>query len=74
MRAEEGGVTLGNCLPGETILLKDDSGFAGKEIERETLNTNIHLRLRESFELLRRQLQEESVINFHVAGMAIPVG
>ena len=45
---------LGNCLPGDTILLKDDSGFAGKEIERETLNTIIHLRLRETFELLKR--------------------
>ena len=35
-------------------MLKDDSGFAGKEVERETLNTIIHLRLRETFELLKR--------------------
>jgi cell division protein FtsA len=41
LKIEEGGVTLGNCLPGETVLLRDDSGFAGKEIERETLNTII---------------------------------
>src|SRR6476620_5761733 len=64
LKIEEGSVTLGNCLPGETVLLKDDSGFAGKEIERETLNTIIHLRLRETFELLRRQLEEESFINY----------
>ena len=31
LKIEEGSVTLGNCLPGETVLLKDDSGFAGKE-------------------------------------------
>ena len=54
LKIEEGSVMLGNCLPGETILLKDDSGFAGKEVERETLNTIIHLRLRETFELLKR--------------------
>jgi len=35
LKIEEGSCTLGNCLPGEMILLKDDSGFAGKEIERE---------------------------------------
>jgi cell division protein FtsA len=74
LKVEEGSVTLGNCLPGETILLKDDSGFAGKEIERETLNTIIHLRLRESFELLKRQLEEEPFINYIGAGIFITGG
>ena len=37
LKIEEGSTVLGNCLPGETVLLKDDSGFAGKEVERETL-------------------------------------
>jgi cell division protein FtsA len=74
LKIEEGSVTLGNCLPGETILLKDDSGFAGKEVERETLNTIIHMRLRESLELLKRQLDEESFINFTGAGIFITGG
>src|ERR687887_73229 len=74
LKIEEGSVTLGNCLPGETILLKDDSGFAGKEIERETLNTIIHLRLRESFELLKRKLVEEPFINYIGAGVFITGG
>jgi cell division protein FtsA len=74
LKIEEGSVTLGNCLPGETIVLKDDSGFAGKEVGRETLNTIIHLRLRESFELLKRQLEEESFINYTGAGMFITGG
>jgi len=74
LKIEEGSCTLGNCLPGETILLKDDSGFAGKEIERETLNTIIHLRLRESLELLKRQLDEESFINYIGAGIFITGG
>ena len=74
LKIEEGSVTLGNCLPGETVLLKDDSGFAGKEIERETLNTIIHLRLRETFELLRRRLEEESFINYIGEGIFITGG
>jgi cell division protein FtsA len=74
LKIEEGGCVLGNCLPGETILLKDDSGFAGKEVERENLNTIIHLRLRETFELLKRQLEEESFINYAGAGIFITGG
>ncbi len=74
LKIEEGSVTLGNCLPGETVQLKDDSGFAGKEIERETLNTIIHLRLRETFELLKRKLEEEPFINYISEGVFITGG
>jgi cell division protein FtsA len=74
LKIEEGSCVLGNCLPGETILLKDDSGFAGKEIERETLNTIIHLRLRENLELLKRRLEEEPFINYLGAGVFITGG
>ena len=74
LKIEEGSVTLGNCLPGETVQLKDDSGFAGKEIERETLNTIIHLRLRETFELLKKKLEEEQFLNYIGEGIFITGG
>jgi len=74
LKIEEGSCTLGNCLPGETILLKDDSGFAGKEIERETLNTIIHLRVREAFDLLKRGLEEEPFLNYLGAGVFVTGG
>jgi cell division protein FtsA len=74
LKIEEGSVILGNCLPGETVLLKDDSGFAGKEIERETLNTIIHLRLRESFELLKRKLDQEPFLDYLGEGIFITGG
>ncbi len=74
LKIEEGSCVLGNCLPGETIVLKDDSGFAGKEIERETLNTIIHLRLRETFELLKRTVEDEPFINYVGAGIFITGG
>src|SRR6195256_452213 len=74
LKIDEGSVILGNSLPGETILLKDDSGFAGKEIEREILNTIINLRLRETFELLKRMLEEEPFINYIGEGVFITGG
>src|SRR3989440_2514173 len=74
LKIEEGSCVLGNCLPGEMILLKDDSGFAGKEIEREMLNTIIHLRVREGFELLKRRLEEEPYLSYLGAGIFITGG
>jgi len=74
LKVEEGSVILGNCLPGETVSLKDESGFAGKEIERETLNTIIHMRMRESLELLKRELDREAFIDFIGAGIFITGG
>lgn len=74
LKIEEGSVTLGNSLPGETILLKDDCGFAGREVERETLNTIIHLRMRESLELLKRELETQPFINYLGAGMLLTGG
>src|SRR5207247_3771351 len=74
LKIEEGSCILGNCLPGEMILLKDDSGFAGKEIERETLNTIIHLRAREGFELLKRRLDEGLYLSYLGAGIFITGG
>src|SRR3954451_22604747 len=74
LKIDEGSVILGNCLPGETVVLKDDSGFAGKEVERETLNTIIHLRVRETLELLKRKSEEESFINYIGEGIFITGG
>lgn len=75
VKCEEGSVILGNCLPGETIYLKDDSGFAGKEIEREMLNTIIHMRVRETLEILqRRMLQEGSQLDFLGVGILLTGG
>src|SRR5438067_867902 len=69
LKLEEGSVTLGMCLPGETVYLKDDCGFAGKEVERETLNTIIHMRIRELLELLRRKVEEQ--VDLHLLGAGV---
>ncbi len=74
LKIKEGSCVLGNSLPGETVTLKDEHGFAGKEVEREMLNTIIHMRLREAFELLKRELERAHYIDYIGAGMVLTGG
>lgn len=74
LKVDEGSVLLGNSLPGETIYLKDEHGFAAREIERETLNTIIHMRVRETLELLKRQIDAENFLHFLGAGVSLTGG
>jgi len=74
LKLEEGSVVLGSALPGEMLVLKDETGFAGREIEREMFNTIIHCRVRETFELLKRQLDEANYLNFLGAGLLLTGG
>ncbi len=74
LKIDEGSAILGNCLPGETIYLQPEPGFAGREIERETLNSIIHYRLREAFELLKRQLESEAHLRYLGAGAVLTGG
>ena len=69
LKIEEGSVTLGQLPARRDVYLKDDGGFAGKEVERETLNTIIHMRMRETFELLKRRLEPDT--EFHLLGSGI---
>ncbi len=74
LKVEEGNVTLGTAFPGETILLKDETGFAGREIERELLNAIIHARLREVLEIVRRKIDAEQNLHYVGAGIYITGG
>ncbi|HEY0789526.1 MAG TPA: cell division protein FtsA [Chthoniobacterales bacterium] len=74
LKVEEGNVTLGTVFPGETVLLKDETGFAGREIERELLNQIIHARLREILEIVRRKIDSEQNLHFVGAGVFITGG
>ena len=74
LKIEEGSVLLGLAPPGEIIVLKDDTGFAGKEIQREMLNAIVHCRVRETFELLKRRLDEEGHLPYLGAGVMLTGG
>ena len=74
LKVEEGSVLLGLAHPGEMIVLKDETGFAGKEVEREMLNTIVHCRARETLELLKRRLDEEGHLPYLGAGIMLTGG
>jgi cell division protein FtsA len=74
LKIDEGSAVLGNCLPGETLFLPPEPGFAGREIERETLNGIVHSRLREAFELLKRRLDAEPFARYLGAGAVLTGG
>lgn len=74
LKIDEGDATIGNAFPGETIFLKDETGFAGREIERETLNTIIHYRLRETFDLIKRAIDTEPYLPMLGSGIVITGG
>jgi cell division protein FtsA len=74
IKIEEGCVTLGAGTPGDMVVLKDETGFAGKELERETLNNIIHSRVREIFELLKRRLDQSNHLEYLGSGLLLTGG
>ncbi|HET6408882.1 MAG TPA: cell division protein FtsA [Chthoniobacteraceae bacterium] len=74
LKIEEGSVLIGGSQKSEYIVLKDETGFAGKEIEREMLNTIVHCRVRETFELLKRELDQYGFLPYLGAGMLFTGG
>jgi cell division protein FtsA len=74
LKIEEGSAVIGQSLPGEKIVLKNDTGFSGKEVEREMLNMIIHARLQELFMLLRKHLAGEVPDQMLGAGVILTGG
>ncbi len=74
VKIDEGSCIIGGSIPGETVVLKDEHGFAGREIEREMLNTIIHMRIRETFELLKREFDKGRYAEYAGAGMVLTGG
>ena len=69
LKIEEGSAILGTSLPGEKIVLKNDTGFSGKEVEREMLNLIIYSRLKELLEHVHKGLAGE--VPDHLLGAGI---
>jgi cell division protein FtsA len=74
LKIEEGSVVLGESRPGDRVVLKDEAGFAGRELDREMLNTIIHCRVREIFELLKRDFEENNYLHFLGSGVLLTGG
>ncbi len=74
LKLDDGSVILGESTPGEMVVLRDETGFVGKEVEREMLNTIIHMRVRETFDLLRRELEPLNLLPYLGAGVLLTGG
>jgi len=74
LKIEEGNALLGTAISGESITLKNDTGFSGREIEREMLNTIIHARMRELLEYVRRQVESRVRLEMLGGGVIITGG
>jgi cell division protein FtsA len=74
LKIEEGSADPSAAQPGETIILKNDSGFSGCEIERESLNRIIHARVEELFQLVRRDIEAQCDIDLVRAGVMLTGG
>jgi cell division protein FtsA len=69
LKIEEGAASLDAIKPGDRIILKNDTGFSGREVDRRTLNVIIHARLHELFTILRKRVQE--TVPEHMLGAGI---
>lgn len=69
LKIEEGSAMVGGHPAGEKITLKNDTGFSGKEVDRELLNMIINARVNELFKILKKRIQE--VVPEHLLGSGI---
>ncbi len=74
LKIEEGSALTDEALPGDTIILKNDSGFSGCEIERATLYRIIDARVRELFHLVLRDTDAHCDLALIRAGVFLTGG
>jgi cell division protein FtsA len=58
LKIEEGSAITNNIPTGDKITLKNDTGFSGKDIDRQMLNMIIQARLEELFTIIHKRIQE----------------
>ncbi len=74
LKVEEGSViTHGEAAAGR-VVLKAEAGFAGCGVERAMLNTVIACRVRETFELVKRELEAAKVLRYLGGGLLLTGG
>ena len=73
LKVDEGSASSA-AVAGEKIVLKNDAGFAGKEIEREILNGIINSRIREILGLVKKQVEPEVSLPMLGAGVILTGG
>jgi cell division protein FtsA len=74
LKVQEGSVlTTGEPAAGR-VVLKPEAGFAGCAVERKLLNTIISCRVRETLELIKRELEAEKALRYLGGGVLLTGG
>ncbi|MGH8047188.1 MAG: cell division protein FtsA [Chthoniobacterales bacterium] len=74
LKIEEGSANPDEAQPGDTIILKNDSGFSGCEIERANLNRITYARVRELLELVKRDITGQCDLDLVRSGVMLTGG
>jgi cell division protein FtsA len=74
LKVNEGGVLLVGEPAEGRVVLKPEAGFAGCSIERKLLNTIIACRVRETFELVKRELDAARAFKYLGGGILLTGG
>lgn len=74
LKTDEGSCEIDGVMPGETIILKNDHGFSGCEVERAVLNRIIYARVRELFELVQKDINNHCEIHLVGSGVMLTGG
>jgi cell division protein FtsA len=74
LKTEEGSVLLSGEAAQGRVVLKAEAGFAGCVVERSMLNNIIGCRVRETFELVKRELEAAGVLHYLGGGLLLTGG
>jgi cell division protein FtsA len=74
LKVQEGAVLLTGEAAEGRVVLKPEAGFAGCVVERKLLNTIIACRVRETLELVRRELEAAKAMRYLGGGVLLTGG
>ncbi len=74
LKVQEGAVLLSGEAAAGRVVLKPEAGFAGCVVERKMLNTIMACRVRETFELVKRELDAVKALRYLGGGVLLTGG
>lgn len=74
LKVQEGGVLLSGEAAEGRVVLKPEAGFAGCAVERKMLNTIISCRVRETLNLVKRDLEAANALRYLGGGVLLTGG
>lgn len=74
IKTEEASLDGSTAIPGDTVTIKGDASFSGRDVSREDLNMIVSLRMRETLEHIRSRVEADGLTGYLGAGVVITGG